>query len=81
MLVKQIRRRVTDKGSDVRLESSQLVRPEPTDPSRWTWQLLHSWKREHAGHITELEMRSALTAIRWRCTVGITSSHTFRVIH
>ena len=30
---------------------------QPTDPSRWTWKLLHSW---------ELEMRSALTASRWR---------------
>ena len=71
MLVKQIFRRVTHRGSDVRLDSSQLMRPDvwprqPTDPSRWTWKLLRSWKWEHGGHITELEMRSALTAIRWR---------------
>ena len=39
---------------------------QPTDPSRWTWKLLHSWKWKHSGHITELEILSALTAIRWR---------------
>ena len=38
----------------------------PTNPSRWTWKTLHSWKRKHSGHITELEMLSALTAVRWR---------------
>ena len=64
-------RRVTHRGSDVRLDSSRLMRPDVwprqlTDPSRWTWKLLHSWKWEHGGHITELEMRSAPTASRWR---------------
>ena len=59
------------RGFGVRLDSSQLMRPDvwprqPTDPSRWTWKLLHCWKWEHGGLITELEMRSALTAIRWR---------------
>ena len=39
---------------------------QPTAPSRWTWKFLHSWKWKHSGYITELEMRSALTASRWR---------------
>ena len=38
----------------------------PTDPSRWTWKTLHSWKWKHNGHITDLEVLSALTAVRWR---------------
>ena len=71
VLVKQMCRRVTHRGSDVRLDTNQLIRPDvwprqPTDPSRWTWKLLHSWKWEHSGPITELEMRSALTAIHLR---------------
>ena len=37
------------RDSDVRLDSSQLMRTDvwsrqSTDPSRWTWKLLHSWK-------------------------------------
>ena len=39
---------------------------QPTDPSRWTWKQVHRWKWKHSGHITEPEMRSALTVIRWR---------------
>ena len=39
---------------------------QPTDPSRWNWELLHIWKWEHSGRISELDIRSALTAIQWR---------------
>ena len=71
VLVKQMCRRATHRGSDVRLDTGQCMRPDvrrtaPTDPSCWTWKMLHSWKWKHSGHITELEMLSALTAIRWR---------------
>ena len=31
--------------------------------------------------VTELEMLSALTAIRWRCAVLLTSAYTFRDVH
>ena len=42
VLVKQLRRRATHWGSDVRLDTGQLMRldvwlRQPTDPSRWTW--------------------------------------------
>ena len=71
VLMRQLCRRATDRGSDVRLDTGQLMRPhvwprQPTDPSRWTWKQLHSWKWQHIGHITGLDMRPALTAIRWR---------------
>ena len=71
VLVKQMCRRATHRGSDVRLDTDHFMRPDvwlraPTDPSRWTWKTLHSWKWKHHGHITELEMLSALTAVGWR---------------
>ena len=71
VLVKQLCRRATHRGSDVRLDTGQFMKPDvwpraPTDPSRWAWKILHSWRWKHDGHITELEMLSALTAIRWR---------------
>ena len=71
VLVKQMCRRVTHRGSDVRLDTNQLMKPDvwprqPADPSRWTWKLQHSATWKHSSHITELEMRSALTAVRWR---------------
>ena len=71
VLVKQMCRRATRGGSDVRLDTGQFMRPDvwqraPTDPSRWTWKTLHSWKWKHNGHITELETLSPVTAVRWR---------------
>ena len=66
VLVRQMCRRATHRGSDVRLDTGHVWPRAPTDPSRWTWKTRHSWKWKHKGHITELEMLSAWTAVRWR---------------
>ena len=71
VLVKQLCRRATHRGSDVRLDTGQFMKLDvwpgaPTDPSRWTWKMLQSWKWKRSGHITDLGVPSALTAIRWR---------------
>ena len=60
----------SNRGSDVRLDTGQFMKPDvwtraPTDPSRWAWKMRHSLRWKHNGHTTELEMLSALTAIRW----------------
>ena len=65
--MKHLCRRAAHRGPDVPLDTCQLMMPDvsptqPTDP----WKLFHSWKWKHSGHITELEMRSASTTIRWR---------------
>ena len=54
VLVRQLCRRVSHRGSDVRLNTGQLMRPDvwprqPTDPSRWTWKQLHSLKWKHSA--------------------------------
>ena len=52
VLVKQLCRRATHRCSDVRLDTEQFMKPDvrpraPTDPSRWTWKMLHSWRWKH----------------------------------
>ena len=71
VLVKQMCRQITQRVFDVRQVTNQLLRPgvwprQPTDPSRWNWEVLHIWKWDHSGRISELDMRSAPTAIQWR---------------
>ena len=70
-LVRQTCWRATHRGSDVRPDANRLMRPDawprqPTDPSRWTWRPTRKWKWKQSSHITELEVRSAIAAIRWR---------------
>ena len=38
----------------------------PADSLRWYWRHIRFWNWKQCGHITELEMRSALAAVRWR---------------
>jgi len=74
-LAENMVRRATHRGSDVRLDTGDILRPDawprkPVDPSLWTWQSTHKWRWQSPGHITELEARSTLSAIRWRFRVA-----------
>ena len=62
---------VDHRGSDVRLDTGQLFRPNcwPRDSLRvelWMWREVVSYPWKYAAHINELEARGALQALRWR---------------
>ena len=70
-LVMELIRRADPRGSDVRLDSGDLMRPDcwprkPVDVSRWTWRTVAVWKWASPSLITALEPRGALAALRWR---------------
>ena len=59
------------RGSDVRLDSGELLRPavwprRSIDPARWEWFPLVSHRFNDREHISILEVRAAHTALKWR---------------
>ena len=71
VLVEELVRRTDQRGSDVRLDSNELMRPDlwprrPINTGRWTWQAVTIWEWARQAHITELELRSALNGLQWR---------------
>ena len=59
------------RGSDVRLDSGELYRPaswprRSIDPAKWVWYNLVAHEIKRSGHISILEVKSALLALRWR---------------
>ena len=71
VLVEEMARRATSRGSDVRLDTGDMMTPEawprrPCDPQRWTWKTVARWPWQAQASITELETRAVLAAIRWR---------------
>ena len=63
--------RADHRGSDVRLASGALFRPDvwpriPVTTSHWRWRTIIAFPFQFEAHINELEMRSALAALRWR---------------
>ena len=70
-LCDQLVRAADTRGSDVRLDSGELMHPHswprrPVDVARWTWRLCVRYKWKHKSHITELEARAILSALKWR---------------
>ena len=70
-LVEQYARRATHRGSDIRLDTGVLLRPDawprqPIDPSSWEWRTIVTWKWRNDQHITALETRAVLSAVRRR---------------
>ena len=60
------------KGSDVRLNPSQIFRPHAwprtsLDMKQWTWKVLQSYAFKQTQHINVLEMRAILNYMRMRC--------------
>ena len=59
------------RGSDVRLDSGELLTPgrwprRSIDPARWNWYPLLSHEYRYEEHINVLEVRSAHLQLRWR---------------
>ena len=59
------------RGSDVRLDSGELLRPaiwprRSIDPARWEWFPVLGHQFRDKEHITLLEVRAAHTALKWR---------------
>ena len=59
------------RGSDVRLDSGELLRPavwprRSIDPARWEWFPLVAHRFKDPEHISILEVRAAHTALKWR---------------
>ena len=59
------------RGSDVRLDSGELLRPHcfprrSLDPSKWTWYEVLAHRFKDPEHINVLELRAALSMLRWR---------------
>eukprot|EP00959_Pyramimonas_sp_CCMP1952_P242579 5069970-Pyramimonas_sp.AAC.1 len=46
----------------------------PISVARWTWRATAIWEWERPSHITDLEVRATLGALRWR----FRSSHHLR---
>ena len=70
-LVEEMVRRSEVRGSDVRLDTLEVMRPDlwprrPISVARWTWRAVVIWGWRQSGHITDLELRSALVSMRWR---------------
>ena len=64
-------RRATSRGSDVRLDTGRLMRPEiwprmGVRANLWSWKIVLSYLWKDSSHITELELRAVLSALRWR---------------
>jgi hypothetical protein len=72
LLLLQLWRGITHRGSEVRLTTGEPMRPSQfprpsIDPPGWQWRtLVRAQWREHA-HINELEAHAALMALQWRC--------------
>ena len=59
------------RGSDVRLDTNELMRPDlwprrPINVDQWSWRTIMRWDWVHAAHITSLEMRATLSSHKWR---------------
>ena len=66
-LVEEYARRATHRGSDIRLDTGVLLRPDawprqPIDPSSWEWRTAATWRWSEAQHITVLETTLRLPA-------------------
>jgi hypothetical protein len=64
-------RGVDHRGSDVRLDTGQLMTPSSwprraLKPKLWKWGLKVKWKWTWDAHINVLEARAVLAAMRWR---------------
>ncbi|CAK0870953.1 unnamed protein product, partial [Prorocentrum cordatum] len=74
-IVEELIRRAEVRGSDVRLDTLEVMRPDlwprrPISVSRWTWKTVLVWKWRWKSHITALEVLSTLAGLRWRFRVG-----------
>ena len=59
------------RGSDVRLDSGELLRPHAwprrsIDPARWAWYTVLSAPFTREEHINALELKAAFLTLRWR---------------
>ena len=59
------------RGSDVRLDAGELLRPHAfprrsLDPGKWAWYTALAHRFNDEEHINILELRAALTALKWR---------------
>ena len=64
-------RRVELRGSDIRLDTGTLFRPDccpriSVDPLKWEWRHCRAFKWRKSEHINILELKAALHAIQWR---------------
>ena len=70
-LVHLFLRRVELRGSDIRLDTGTLFRPDccpraSVDPLKWEWRHCRAFRWRRSEHINILEMKAALHAIQWR---------------
>ena len=81
-LVTELCRNVEHRGSDVRVDAGELMRPMTwprgaIDPNRWRWKTALSLRWRGEAHINAHELRMALITARWRArsTKGIGSRY------
>ena len=77
-------RRMEFRGSDVRLDLGMFYRPDVAprtsiDPSRWVWEVAHSYPFRQEEHINVLELRAILHTLEWRART--TMFHSCRFLH
>lgn len=83
-LVRQLARRSSHNGSDIRITTgtptNPKVFPRQSIPSEfWNWRITLSRKWDHHEHINCLELRSILLALQWRLSrIGLCDQ---RVLH
>ena len=68
----------------MRLDLGIFYRPDAAprtsiDPTRWSWNVAHSYPYKEGDHINVLELRSILHALEWRSRV--VGFHSCRFLH
>ena len=70
-LVHLFLRKVECRGSDIRLDTNSIFKPDSCsrssiDPSKWEWEHCRSFRWRKSEHINLLEMKAVLHCIQWR---------------
>lgn len=71
VLVLNLLRNVTYRGSDVHVDSLSFYRPErlpkaAIDSRQWKWKICKGWKWKYPAHINVLEMEALLHTVQYR---------------
>eukprot|EP00438_Fugacium_kawagutii_P019945 Skav209628 [mRNA] locus=scaffold4224:30594:35975:+ [translate_table: standard] len=82
-LVGHFLRKVEIKGSDIRLDSDVIFKPNSCprsaiDPSKWTWRHGRAFKWRFSQHINVLELKALLHSLQWRSRRS--GYHSFRTM-
>eukprot|EP00438_Fugacium_kawagutii_P010981 Skav206612 [mRNA] locus=scaffold1562:77884:84170:+ [translate_table: standard] len=82
-LVGHFLRKVEIKGSDIRLDSDVIFKPNSCprsaiDPSKWTWRHGRAFRWRFSQHINVLELKALLHSLQWRSRRS--GYHSFRTM-